>query len=178
MCRRKCLQDNNNSNNNNRHFGGEGVQAASLVAIAGGMLPCDICLTRGKLLQFFTSLSGSPQAQLRSQALRGLLWAALGCFGHCDVRSPCVCHAKSVVNCVALKSTHATCSNSAPFQPICMRKLYSKARGRQTGERRGSMLQNAQKISALYFDFDRCRQLVRVCVCEPLRVCLCCPIWY
>lgn len=35
------------------------------------------------------------------------------------MRSPCVCHAKSVVNCVALKSTHATC-DSAPFQPICM----------------------------------------------------------
>lgn len=31
------------------------------------------------------------------------------------------------------------------------------------------MLQNAQKISALYFDFDRCRQLVRVCVCVCVR---------
>lgn len=34
------------------------------------------------------------------------------------------------------------------------------------------MLQNAQKISALYFDFDRCRQLVRVCVCVRTSPCV------
>lgn len=87
------------------------------------------------------------------------------------MRSPCVCHAKSVVNCVALKSTHATCSNSAPFQPICMRKSVEQSKGSEGGKVR-SPLENVQKISALYFDLDRCRQLVRVCVCAKLAVCV------
>lgn len=92
------------------------------------------------------------------------------------MRSPCVCHAKSVVNCVALKSTHATASVPVAwlkadlvYGPTDLANLHVE-RARVAGLEGGGN-NNKKKISALYFDFDRCLSVavvVRVCVSRKM----------